>query len=126
MKLSFSTGLVEGLQYLTITRPDTSFAVNRVCQFIQHPTDKHWGAIKRILKYFKGSINLGLHFQKSNVAKMASHVIFQYIILAIDDTHNTWTNVIVKMTILRLLGSSDDKEKRGVARPEGPPLRGFR
>jgi len=34
--------------------------------------------------------------------------------------------VIVKMTILRLLGSSDDKEKRGVARPVGPPLRVFR
>ena len=33
--------------------------------------------------------------------------------------------MIVKMTILRLLGSSDDKEKEkiGVARPEGPPLR---
>ena len=31
--------------------------------------------------------------------------------------------MIVKMTILRLLGSSDDKEKEkiGVARPEGPP-----
>ena len=50
---------------------------------------------------------------------MASHAIFQYYVLSIDDTHNTWTNVIVKMTILRLLGSSDDKEKRGVARPEG-------
>ena len=34
--------------------------------------------------------------------------------------------MIVKKTILRLLGSSDDKEKIGVARPEGPPLRGFR
>jgi len=36
--------------------------------------------------------------------------------------------MIVKMTILRLLGSNDDKEKEkiGVARPEGPPLRGFR
>ena len=29
--------------------------------------------------------------------------------------------MIVKMIILRLLGSSDDKEKIGVARPEGPP-----
>ena len=57
---------------------------------------------------------------------MASHAIFQYIVLTIDDTHNTWTNMIVKMIILRLLGSSDDKEKIGVARPEGPPLRGFR
>ena len=54
---------------------------------------------------------------------MASYAIFQYNVLAIDDTHNTWTNVIVKMTILRLLGSSGDKEKRDVARPEGPPLR---
>ena len=49
---------------------------------------------------------------------MTSHAIFQYNILAIDDTHNTWTNMIVKMIILRLLGSSDDKEKIGVARPE--------
>src|SRR6185312_9818204 len=34
--------------------------------------------------------------------------------------------MIVKMIILRLLGSSDDKDKEkiGVARPEGPPLRG--
>ena len=46
--------------------------------------------------------------------------------MAIDDTHNTWTNIIVKINIPRLLGSSDDKEKIGVARPEGPPLRGFR
>ena len=57
------------------------------------------------------------------VAKMVSHAIFQYNILAIDDTHNTWTNMIVKMNIPRLLGSSDDKEKIGLARPEGPPLR---
>src|SRR6185436_15790560 len=36
--------------------------------------------------------------------------------------------MIVKMIILRLLGSSDDKEKEkiGVARPKGLPLRGFR
>ena len=57
---------------------------------------------------------------------MASHAIFQYIVLAIDDTHNTWTNMIIKMIILKLLGSSDDKEKIGKVRPEGPPLRGFR
>ena len=50
---------------------------------------------------------------------MASHAIFQYNVLAIDDTHNTWTNMIVKMIILRLLGSSDDKDKIGVARTEG-------
>ena len=54
---------------------------------------------------------------------MASHAIFQYIVLAIDDTHNTWNNMIVKMIILRLLGSSDDKEKIGKVRLQ---QRGFR
>ena len=39
---------------------------------------------------------------KPFVAKMASHAIFQYNVLAIDDTHNTWTNMIVKINIPRL------------------------
>ena len=47
-----------------------------------------------------------------DVAKMAFHAIFQYIVLAINDTHNTWTNMIVKMIILSLLGSSDVMTKR--------------
>jgi len=43
------------------------------------------------------------------VAKMASHAIFQYNILAIDDRHNTWTNICVKMIIIRLIGPRDEK-----------------
>ena len=43
------------------------------------------------------------------VAKMASHAIFQYNILVIDDTHNTWTNICVKMIIIRLIGPRDEK-----------------
>jgi hypothetical protein len=31
--------IVEGLQYLTLTRPDLSFTMNRVCQFLHAPTD---------------------------------------------------------------------------------------
>ena len=48
------------------------------------------------------------------------------VILVIEWQHNTWTNMIVKMTILSLLGSSDDKEKIGITRPEGLHLRWFR
>lgn len=43
--------IVGALQYVTITRPDNSFAVNQVCQFMHKPTTVHWSAVKRILRY---------------------------------------------------------------------------
>lgn len=57
---------VGSLQYLTITRPDLSFAVNSVCQFLSHPTTTHMQAVKRIWRYFAGTIHHGLHFQPSS------------------------------------------------------------
>jgi histone deacetylase 1/2 len=55
--------IVGGLQYLTITRPDISFAVNRVCQYLQAPRDTHWSAVKRILRYIRLTVSYGLHIR---------------------------------------------------------------
>jgi histone deacetylase 1/2 len=56
---------VGALQYLTLTRPDISFAVNKVCQFLSQPTDVHWEVVKRILRYVKGTVDTGLSIRKS-------------------------------------------------------------
>jgi histone deacetylase 1/2 len=57
--------IVGGLQYLTLTRSDISFAVNKVCQFLHSPSLVHWLAVKRIIRYIKGTIKNGLHIRKS-------------------------------------------------------------
>lgn len=62
---------VGALQYLTMTRPDLAFAVNKVCQYLHAPTDTHWGAVKRILRYVKGTLDFGVKIQKSQTMMLS-------------------------------------------------------
>jgi transposase InsO family protein len=54
--------MVGALHYLTFTRPDISFAVHQVCQYMSTPTTIHLAAAKRILRYIRGSFNHGIEF----------------------------------------------------------------
>ncbi|PRQ44691.1 putative RNA-directed DNA polymerase [Rosa chinensis] len=55
--------IVGALQYLTFTRPDIAYAVNTVCQFMTSPTDIHYAAVKRILRYLKGTLDKGIFYR---------------------------------------------------------------
>lgn len=54
--------LVGKLIYLTITRPEISYTVNTLSQFMQAPRQPHLDAVHRLLRYLKGAPGRGLYF----------------------------------------------------------------
>ncbi|XP_024011196.1 uncharacterized protein LOC112086478 [Eutrema salsugineum] len=54
--------LVGRLLYLTITRPDITFAVHQLSQFLSAPTDIHLQAAHKVLRYIKNNPGQGLMY----------------------------------------------------------------
>lgn len=54
--------MVGKLMYLTITRPDITYAVNRLCQFTSAPKNSHLQAVYRVFRYLKGTTGLGVFY----------------------------------------------------------------
>ncbi|GKG31920.1 ribonuclease H-like domain-containing protein, partial [Tanacetum coccineum] len=47
------------LQYLTFTRSDISYVVQQVCLYMHDPREPYYTALKRILRYVRGTIDHG-------------------------------------------------------------------
>ncbi|KAL0556489.1 hypothetical protein IC582_005003 [Cucumis melo] len=58
--------LVGKLIYLSHIRPDISFVVSVVNQFMQAPYEKHMEGVNKILRYLKNTLGKGLMFRKTN------------------------------------------------------------
>jgi hypothetical protein len=56
--------IVGSLRYLVHTRPDLAYSVGIVSRFMENPTTEHMSAVKQIMRYVKGTINLGCTYKK--------------------------------------------------------------
>nr|GEV15387.1 ribonuclease H-like domain-containing protein [Tanacetum cinerariifolium] len=66
--------LAVGLQYLTFTRPDLSYVVQQVCVYMHDPRELHFAALKRILRYVQGTLELGLHLYASATTSLVGGI----------------------------------------------------
>ena len=55
---------VGSLQYLSLTRPDIAYTVNKLSQFMHKPTTEHWTAVKRLLRYLCGTLHHGITLRR--------------------------------------------------------------
>ncbi|KAI0498438.1 hypothetical protein KFK09_021681 [Dendrobium nobile] len=63
--------LVGAFQYLTLTRPDITYAVNKACQHMHNPTDQNFDALKQILRYICGTTHYGLPITGSSMVLLS-------------------------------------------------------
>ncbi|GKB95483.1 ribonuclease H-like domain-containing protein, partial [Tanacetum coccineum] len=65
--------LTGGLQYLTFTRLDLSYAVQQVCLYMHDLREPHVAALKRILRYVQGTVDFGLQLYASATTSLVGY-----------------------------------------------------
>jgi len=58
--------IVENLIYMTITRPNLSYAVGVVTRFMQTPRKPHLDVVRHILRYIKHTLQCGIFYEAKN------------------------------------------------------------
>ena len=57
--------IIGSLRYATdCTRPDIAYVVGLLCRFTSRPSNEHWQAVERVMRYLKRTMDLGLHYRK--------------------------------------------------------------
>ena len=65
-KVPYRSAVGSLIYLVTGTRPDLAVATGEVAKYCNNPGLQHWAAVKRILRYLKGTVNLGLLFNPKN------------------------------------------------------------
>ena len=59
--------------YLVNTRPDLSFAVNTLSQFMVEPRRVHWITAKHVLRYIAGTVDYGLYYVRGDGVRLVGY-----------------------------------------------------
>ncbi|KAK1413456.1 hypothetical protein QVD17_35229 [Tagetes erecta] len=87
--------IIGGLIYLTLTRPDIAFEVGVLSRYMQSPRKPHLDAVRRVLRYVKGTLGLGISFKRGEKLNLVGYCDADY---AGDlDTRRSTTGYVFKM-----------------------------
>ncbi|KAH9779039.1 retrovirus-related pol polyprotein from transposon RE1 [Citrus sinensis] len=70
--------LIGGMQYLSLTRPDVSYAINKLAQYMHSPRQTHWTAAKWLLRYLKHTVTYGLYLHRHRLLTLTAYSDFDW------------------------------------------------
>ena len=71
---------IGALMYLTnCTRPDIAFSVNFLARYSSAPTRRHWNGIKHILRYLRGTTDMGLFYSRESKQQLLGYADAEYL-----------------------------------------------
>ena len=62
------------LLYLTVTGPDIIYVTSLLSRFMQNPSQVHYGATKRVLRYLQGTENYGIWYGAMPNSKLIGYI----------------------------------------------------
>ena len=66
--------LIGSLMYLVNTRPDMSFAVNTLGQFMVEPRSVHSATAKHVLRHLSGTVDFDLDYRRSEGIRLVGYI----------------------------------------------------
>ena len=94
--INFIGSMIGSLLYLTTSRPDIMFSVCLCAIFQSYPKEFHLITVKHIIRYFKGTIGMGLWYPKAGQFFMTSFSDTDYASCRVD-----WKSTIGTCLFLR-------------------------
>ena len=79
---------------MTATRPDLAYVVSLISRFMERPTKLHQAAMKRVLRYLKGTTELGIFYKRGREENLVAYSDSNYVGY-IEDRKSTLGNVFL-------------------------------
>ncbi|GJT56480.1 hypothetical protein Tco_0991534 [Tanacetum coccineum] len=83
-------GMIGTLMYLTSSRPDLVFVVYMCSWYQAKPTEKHLHAVKRIFRYLRGTINMGLWYSKDSCNALTAFADADHAGITLEEDETFW------------------------------------
>ena len=77
-KMNYQSMLGSIMYIMLQTRPDIAYAISKLSQFSSNLTKQHLQALKRVLRYLKGTKGLGLTYQKNEKRELVGWTDFSW------------------------------------------------